>query len=213
MITKQQLMQAIRCSDANADKYLPFINETCIVFEINTSYRQAAFLAQIAHESAALTAVVENLNYGVQGLLKTFPKYFNYATALVNARKPDKIANIVYANRMGNTIPTDGYKYRGRGLIQLTGKANYTFLSRELFKRKLIPSELTLVMSPDLLATPRFACMSAGWFWYTRELNELADKKDLNSFKQIGRAINGGTNGETDRIVCWAHAKQALGLA
>lgn len=154
--------------------------------------RMAAFLAQIAHESGGFNFTKEGLNYSATGLNKTFRKYFpTIASAQPYARKPEKIANRVYANRMGNGPESsgDGYKFRGRGLIQLTGRNNYTKFAKAIGK--------TLDETIQYLETPEGAVASAGWFWNVNKLDIYADKGD---FVGLTRRINGGTNGLSDRL-------------
>lgn len=153
--------------------------------------RMAAFLAQVAHESGGLNIIQENLNYSAKGLTTTFKKYFpTLASTNGYARNPQKIANKVYANRMGNGPESsgDGYKFRGRGLIQLTGKNNYTMFSRSIGK--------SLDDTIAYLGTPEGAVASAVWFWDANKLNIYADKGD---FVGLTRRINGGTIGLADR--------------
>lgn len=152
---------------------------------INTPFRLAHFFAQLEHESG-LKPISENLNYSADGLLRTFPRYFTTAQAREYARKPEAIANRVYANRMGNRAETsgDGWKYRGRGFIQLTGKKNYKALTDY--------AKVDYVANPDLLLNEADAMISAIWFWSTNNLNRFADKDDATG---LTKAINGGTNG------------------
>jgi len=164
--------------------------------------RMAAFLAQIAHESGGFNFTKENLNYSAQALMKTWPKRFP-TTAVANqyARNQEKIANKVYANRMGNGTESsgDGFKYRGRGLIQLTGKDNYRKFANAIDK--------TLEETVLYLETPEGAVSSAGWFWDVNKLNIYADKND---FVGLTRRINGGTNGLADRKHHYDIALKAL---
>lgn len=166
------------------------------LYNINTPERVAGFLAQTCHESLDYTVMQENLYYSAQGLRKTFPRHFSsVAAARSYAKKPQMIANKVYANRMGNGSPSsgDGYKFRGRGPIQCTGKSNYTDCSKFLFK------DLRLVQNPDLiLSDKKIAIMSACWFWSKNNLNRFCDKKDIVG---MTKKINGGTNGLPDRKV------------
>lgn len=178
------------------------LNATCARFDISTASRKAAFLAQVAHESGSFVFMAENLNYSAQSLRRVFGKYFP-TDALANqyARKPEQIANKVYANRMGNGPETsgDGYRYRGRGLIQLTGKENYTNFAR--FIERSLPDTITY------LETPEGACMSAGWYWACNKLNVYADRGDI---KEMTRRINGGYNGLADRIEHYNAMKASL---
>jgi putative chitinase len=190
MIDRHVLL-SLGVSVADADKYLPFINMTMVKREINTPVRQAMFLSQLAHESGNFKFVVENLNYSADALRRVFGKYFP-TEELANqyARQPERIANRVYASRMGNGDEEsgDGWKYRGRGLIQLTGKNNYASFSMQ--------SDNNALVEPDLVAQPELAVDSAGWFWTTNRLNQLADTGDV---KAVSRRVNGGFNGLADR--------------
>ena len=184
-------LRSIGVSSKNADKYLPWLNMTMLKYDINTPVRQAMFLSQIAHESGNFRAVQENLNYSVNGLRSVFGKYFpDDEIAAQYARQPERIANRVYANRMGNGEESsgDGWKYRGRGLIQLTGKNNYTSFS--------LAADNNALLEPDLVAEPELAVESGGWFWGTNNLNRLADTGDV---RVVTKRINGGYNGLTDR--------------
>lgn len=154
-------------------------------YGLNTKLRISHFLSQLEHESG-LKPISENLNYSEYGLLNTFGKYFNKTTAKLYARKPEKIANRVYANRMGNgnEASGEGWKYRGRGFIQVTGKINYHQLAND--------TDLDCLKNPDLLLQEANAMISALWFWNSKGLNKLADKNDI---KGITKRINGGYNG------------------
>ena len=175
-------------------------------YGIDTPQRIAAFIAQCAHESGGFTALKENLNYKAVTLRKIFPKYFpDEDTAQHYANLPNKqqaIANKVYANRMGNGDENsgDGYRYCGRGLIQLTGKDNYTWFAASLS----IPVE----EASQYLETFEGAAQSACWFWETNNLNQWADKDDILT---LTKRINGGTIGLEDRIKHYEHAKHVLG--
>jgi putative chitinase len=166
----------------------------------------AAFIAQCAHESASFAILEENLNYRWTTLRKIFPKYFpTDALAQEYASKPNKaeaIANRVYANRMGNRDEAsgDGYKYRGRGLIQLTGRDNYTWFAASL--------EISAEEAAEYLGTFEGAAQSACWFWETNNLNQWADKGDI---KTLTKRINGGYIGLEDRIKHYEHALHVLG--
>jgi putative chitinase len=163
-------------------------------FQINTQLRLCHFLAQCAHESWNFTATTENLNYGPVALLKTFGKYFNETNVEAYARKPEKIANLVYGNRMGNGPESsgDGFKYRGRGYIQLTGKINYQAFD------KIVAEDI--LAKPELVAT-KYPLLSAAWFWNSRNLNVLADKGTTDAdVTAITKKVNGGTHGLVDRI-------------
>lgn len=175
--------------------------ETFERFEINTPARQAAFIGQCSHESGNFKTLQENLNYSAKGLHATWPNRFpSEEAAMPYNRNPEKIANKVYGGRMGNgdEASGEGWRYHGRGLIQLTGKANYQAAGEAL--------GVDLVGDPNIVATPRFAALTAGWFWKTHGLNELADKAEHTA---ITKRINGGTLGLDDRI---AHTNQALAV-
>ena len=185
------------------EKYVTALNEVCEYYEINTGKRMAAFLAQTAHESGGFNAVKENLNYSAKGLMTTFKKYFpTEALAKEYERQPVKIANKVYANRMGNgdEASGDGSKFCGRGLIQLTGKQNYTRFAADL--------GVTLEECVAYLETPAGAVSSAGWFWDQNNLNDICDRGDI---KLLTRRINGGFIGLEDRIHHYEIALEVLG--
>ena len=176
------------------------MNEYLPKFGITTAARVAGFVAQGQHESADFTILQENLNYSAKGLRSIFGKYFPDDTiANQYAKKPEMIANRVYGGRMGNgpEASGDGYKFRGRGILQLTGRANYTQCSRDLF------GDDTLANDPDLVRTPEYAIITACWFWYKNKLNEICDKGDI---VLLSKRINGGTIGLEDRIKHWNDA-------
>lgn len=183
------------------------INEILPDYEIDTPKRVAAFLAQCGHESAGFTTLTENLNYGAAGLKGIFGKYFkDDATANAYQRQPQKIANKVYASRMGNgdEASGEGWKYRGRGPIQLTGKANYTAFANDMFE-----DPETVMNNPDVVALDKeTALTSAVWFWNKNKLNALADIGDI---KTMTKRINGGYIGLDDRIKHYDHALHVLG--
>ena len=175
-------------------------------YDINTPQRIAAFMAQCGHESANFTALKENLNYRAATLRKLFPKYFP-TDELANeyANKPNKqeaIANRIYANRMGNgdEASGDGYRYCGRGLIQLTGKENYSWFAASI--------EISVEEASEYLQTFEGAAQSACWFWETNKLNQWADKGDILT---LTKRINGGTIGLEDRIKHYEHALHVMG--
>jgi len=185
------------------DKVLPEIEQSITVIGLFSPLRMAHFLAQVAHESANFKYTEENLNYSSKALLAVFGKYFDEAKAEEYHRKPEQIANVVYANRMGNgdTDSGEGWKFRGRGYIQLTGKNNYTTFA------KFIDDDV--VSSPDLVAQ-KYPLLSAGWFWMANGLNDLADQGDKeDNVKAITRRVNGGYNGLEDRI---KHFNEFYGL-
>jgi len=197
-ITRNQFANALfeDTNDSDIDKVFPALNAAMEEFEITTNDQIAMFLAQCAHESHYFGAVKENLNYSAQGLNNIFPKYFIKAgrNADAYARQPEKIANVVYSNRMGNGDEDsgDGYKFRGRGYIQLTGRNNYEECGEAL--------EVDLVANPDYLETPEGAARSAAWFWWNHDLNKYADAHDIVT---CTKKINGGTIGLEDRKENW----------
>lgn len=174
-------------------------------FGITTPARAAAFLAQVAHECSELNTMTENLNYSAERLLQVFPKYFSATNVNYYARNPQKIGNRVYANRMGNGSEGsgDGYRYRGRGCFQLTGRQNYKAYADSQYCNG------DLMGRPELLAQFPGALKSAMWYWQKRGLNKYADKGDITG---LTRAINGGLNGIESRTACYEKAEKVLGL-
>lgn len=193
LITQQQIRRAVpEVSNKYLDAFVAYFNMYSEVYEVNTPLRISHALAQFLHESGNLRYLEENLNYSADGLLKTFPKYFNAESAKQYARQPQKIASRVYANRMGNgnEASGDGWRYRGRGVLQLTGKIQY---------QNYTNSDLCVgnaVNDPDMIASFPEALKSAFWFWEVHDLNRLADKDDCRA---ITRIINGGYNGISNR--------------
>ena len=198
-ITMQQLLQILPNAGQVAGVFVPVLNTAMNRYQIVGTKRIAAFIAQIGHESGHLTRRVENLNYSADALRRNWPSRFSVELASAVARKPEQIANIAYGNRMGNSAPGDGWKYRGRGLIQITGKNNYRSCGEAL--------GLDLIEQPELLEKPQHACMSAAWFWATNGLNTLADAGKLDAITQ---RINGGQNGAADRQELYAKALKVL---
>jgi putative chitinase len=200
--TKAQLSEIIG-KNAYLDYWYDAICEICPEYEINTPARLAAWLAQCAHESGGFKFLKENLNYKAASLRRVFPKYFqDDATAAAYANKPQMIANRVYANRMGNSDEAsgDGWRFCGRGLIQLTGKNNYTFFAGSL--------DIPLEEASEYLETFEGAVQSACFFWEQNKLNQYADNGDILT---MTKRINGGTIGLEDRIKHYEHAKHVLG--
>jgi putative chitinase len=176
------------------DAVIAQIPDTAAKFNITTNLRLAHFLAQCGHESGGFKAINENLNYGAKGLLGVFPKYFNATTAAQYERKPEMIAAKVYANRMGNgdEASKEGWKFRGRGYIQLTGKSNYTNFT------KFIGEDC--VANPDLVAT-KYPLASAAFFFNSNNLWAICDKgADDATVTAVTKRVNGGTIGLADRI-------------
>ena len=184
------------------EEYIDALNKVLPENGIDTPLRVCHFLAQIIHESGHFKTNVENLNYSASALKSVFKKYFP-TDELANkyARQPEKIANRVYANRMGNgpEASGDGWKYRGRGFIQLTGYNNYKNCKDDM--------HIDIVKNPDLLLVPEYALKSACWFWNKNNLNQYADKDDITT---ITKRINGGTNGFADREANLKRAKKIL---
>jgi len=176
------------------DSVIAAIPDTAAKFNITNVLRLAHFLAQAGHESGQFKATSENLNYSSKGLLGIFPRYFNAATAEQYARKPEMIASKVYGGRMGNgaEVTKDGYKFRGRGYIQLTGKDNYTQFDKAVTE--------DILANPDLVAT-KYALMSAAWFFDKNKLWSICDKgADQGTITAVTKRVNGGTIGLPDRI-------------
>ncbi|WP_337054007.1 glycoside hydrolase family 19 protein [Pseudoxanthomonas sp. USHLN014] len=181
------------------------MRDVCRIYSIDTRERLAAFIAQCGHESASFSRTRENLNYSAEGLMATWPKRFTPALAQQLARKPELIANSVYGGRLGNRNPGDGWRYIGRGWIQVTGLANYEAIT-ELVREK-IPTAPDFVAHPELLESTQWAAMSAGAYWNDHDLNTLADRGD---FAGITKRVNGGNIGAADRNARYARALKAL---
>jgi putative chitinase len=177
------------------DAVLTQIPDTMQKFELNTPLRLAHFLAQTGHESGGFKATSENLNYGAKGLLGIFKKYFpTEAKAKEYERKPEKIANLVYGGRMGNgpEASGEGFKFRGRGYIQLTGKDNYKAFDA------VVPEDI--LANPDLVAS-KYPLLSAAWFFHKNGLHKIADKGATDAVvTEVTKRVNGGTIGLADRI-------------
>jgi len=177
------------------DAVIAQLPDTIAKFELNTPLRLAHFLAQAGHESGGFKLVNENLNYGAKGLLGIFKKYFpTEEKAKLYERKPEKIANLVYGSRMGNGAETtgEGYKFRGRGYIQLTGKDNYKAFDAVVTE--------SIVDNPDLVAT-KYPLLSAAWFFHKNGLHKIADKGATDAvITEVTKRVNGGTIGLPDRI-------------
>lgn len=205
-LTRDQLNQLLP-RNPYIDQWLQALNQLLPDYGIDTPERIAAFIAQCAHESGNFMVLQENLNYRAATLRKIFPKYFpTDAMAQQYANLPNKqeaIANLVYASRMGNGPPEsgDGYRFRGRGLIQLTGRDNYTFFAGSL--------GISVEEASEYLETFEGAVQSACWFWETNNLNQWADRGDILT---LTKRINGGTIGLEDRIKHYKHALHVLGV-
>jgi len=200
--TREQLKEMIP-RNPYVSQWYEAVSSILPEYEINTPQRVAAFLAQCAHESGGFVFLKENLNYKAPSLRKVFPKYFpDDATAASYANKPERIANRVYANRMGNGDESsgDGWRYCGRGLIQLTGKDNYTFFAASL--------DIPVEEASEYLQTFEGAVQSACFFWEQNNLNKWADAGDILT---LTKRINGGTIGLEDRIKHYEHALHIFG--
>ena len=203
------LLEALGVRNALAVEWLPHISQAAHRYQIDaTPRRLAAWLATIAHESARLSRTVENLNYSAQGLARTWPARYADMAGLPTpqakriARKPEQIANLTYANRLGNGSAEsgDGWRYRGRGLIQITGRSNYAASGMAL--------GLYLMDSPETLEQPYYAALSAAEWWHRRGCNQLADTGDMSA---VTRRVNGGLNGLDDRLKLYSAALRYLG--
>lgn len=182
MITDKQLKQIYPfATPANRDKYLPYLNQFMPMYDIDTNERAAAFLAQIGHESGQL----------------------HYVEELVSGQAYEGRGNL------GNIQPGDGVKFKGRGLMQITGRANYQQLTDQM---RGLPLGVDFVDEPHLLKLPTYAVQSACWWWSNRKLNALADADTETSFRQITRIINGGYNGYSDRYKLWQRAKKTISV-
>ncbi|EMQ1854544.1 glycoside hydrolase family 19 protein [Salmonella enterica] len=202
-MNESQFQQAAGISAELAARWYPHITAAMSEFGITAPLDQAMFLAQIGHESGGFTRIVENLNYSADGLKATFGKYFPGDTAQLYGRTADHpanqkaIANIVYAHRMGNIEENDGWNYRGRGLIQITGHDNYRDCGAGL--------GADLILSPQLLEQDEYAARSAAWFFASK-----GSLKRSGDIKAVTKIINGGTNGLDDRKVRYEKAKSVL---
>jgi putative chitinase len=197
MVTSEQLKKL-----HIGEQWVDALNATFQRFNIDTPVRQASFIGQCGHECGNFKILEENLNYRAEALMRLWKSRFpTIEIANEYARNPKKIANKVYASRMGNRDESsgDGFRFRGRGCIQLTGHANYFHAGKAC--------DVDFVMEPDLVATPQYAAMTAGWFWDTHKLNQFADVRD---FKTMTKKINGGFIGLDDRIKHINHAIQVL---
>ena len=184
-------------------KWLKPLNDTFVKYDISTPQRQACFIGQCQHESANFTKLEEGLNYSASRLMAVWPSRFpNLDVANQYANNPEKLANKIYSGRMGNGNEEsgEGYAYRGRGLIQMTGKEAYANCGSGL--------GMDFIGDPDLLATVEYACLSAGWFWNKKGLNDLAD---IGDYETMTKRINGGLIGLDDRKAKIAKAKEILG--
>lgn len=200
-LTAQQLAQATGATLMRASFWLPYLNAAMAKYGINTPTRVAHFLAQISVESGRLSRTEEDLSYSAERLKAVWPSRFKtLQEARQYERNPQALAERVYGGRMGNASPGDGWKYRGRGLKQLTGKANYVAY--------MLAADIDCFSNPDLLLQPQHAADSAAWFWSSNGCSALADRCDIAG---LTRRINGGTNGLEERQAITAVALKVLG--
>ena len=197
MVSKEQLAQL-----HIGEQWVDALNATFERFDIMHPLRKAAFIGQCGHECGNFKMLEEGLSYSAAGLMKTWPKRFDAEKAQACQRNPKLIANVVYSNRMGNRDEAsgDGWRFRGRGCIQLTGSSSYFHAGKAL--------GVDFWANPDLVATPQYAALTAGWFWDTHKLNILADNRD---WKAMCKRINGGYIGLADREKHINHALSVLG--
>lgn len=191
--------------EARVKEFVKCFNEWSDRFGISTPLRFVHFIAQIAHESGEFKSMEENLNYSADGLLRVFPKYFTKETAAQYARKPEKIANKVYANRMGNgnEASGDGWRFKGRGAIGTTGRDNYKAYADSEF------CVGDLMNHPEWLAQSPGCYKSAMYFWWKNGLNQIADTDDV---VKVTKRVNGGTNGLAQRQYYYRMAKRVMGI-
>ena len=196
MVNSQQLQQL-----HIGPEWVDALNETFQRFDISTPLRQAAFIGQCSHECGNFKMLQEGLSYSAAGLMKTWPKRFDAAKAQACQRNPKLIATVVYSNRMGNRDEASGdaWRFIGRGCIQLTGASSYFHAGKAL--------GVDFWANPELVATPQYAALTAGWFWDTQKLNQYADSQD---YKTLTKKINGGFIGLDDRIKHINHALAVL---
>jgi putative chitinase len=202
MITKDQISKAMPGCKMPGE-WAQLLSDNFEKYGFTSAQQKQYFIAQCGHESMDFNILVENLNYSSDALLRVFPKYFGNppkASAAAYNRQPEKIANVVYANRMGNgnEASGDGWKFRGRGILMITGKNNYAACSKFIF------GDDTLLSNPDLLSAPEYALKSAFWFWTSNGLLSITD------YNKLTVRINGGTNGADDRNKRLAAAKLAI---
>lgn len=213
-LTAEIIQRCAGCTMPLARLWLPYLAAATSQYEITSRVRFAHFIAQVGHESASLTRTTENLNYSLPRLrevCEAAPVGSRWRSLLPRAsqlaQNPQALANAAYAGRMGNgdEMSGDGWRYRGRGLLQNTGKANYEGV-RDLLRESL-PDVPDLVAMPDALSEPRWAAMAAAAFWHDHDLNALAD---AGEFRAITKRVNGGNNGAPDRLERFGRAMQAL---
>ena len=204
-LTADILQRAGGCARGVAMTWAKPLGDACKLYEIDTPKRLAAFLAQVGHESAGFTRTVENLNYSAAGLIRTWPSRFTADSAKALEHRPDAIADHVYGGRMGNKDPGDGWRFRGRGLLMNTGRANYEAMREQLLEKMQNVPDIGAM--PEILAEPKWAALAACAYWSDHDLNPLADAGDMRG---ITRRINGGEIGLQDRMARYERAKKAL---
>lgn len=207
-VTREQMVQIIPECEYVIDQYLEHLNEAFDRFEINTPLRQAAFIAQIGHESTRMTQIEENLNYSANGLIRTFPDYFTSESARDFAYKPMRIANKIYANRGGNGPEDsgDGWKFRGRGLFRIHYQRAYM-----LAGKRLTGNPNFFLEDPNMVFQPEWTVRTAFDFWEANELTPYADRNTAVEMRNMTRKINRGLRGLDDRLYLWQLAKEILG--
>jgi len=207
LLTLDELDMAVpRARYEDLERYIEPLNAAMARYGIDTPPRIAAFVAQLAHESGDFRDTQENLNYAWPALRRIWPQRFpDDDLARSYHRDPVRIANRAYAGRHGNgdEASGDGWRFRGRGLIQVTFRANYEAYSRAI-------PDPSVLADPAQLAEPEHAALSAGWFWASRDLNALADAGTEAAFEEIGFRINGGWHGKEDRLENWAEARAVI---
>ncbi|THD46629.1 glycoside hydrolase family 19 protein [Enterobacteriaceae bacterium ML5] len=202
-MNKSQFQKAANISADQGSRWFPCINATFAEYGITDPLAQAMFIAQVGHESSGFTRITENLNYTPEGLRATFKKYFSeeeaqqFGRTAAHPANQEGIANKVYGNRLGNSSAGDGWRYRGRGLIQITGRENYEACGKSL--------KTDLGLAPQLLEQDVYAARSAGWFWQSKKCGAVAD-----DIEAVTRLINGGLNGLDDRKERFEAAKEVL---
>lgn len=199
------LVRAVGCGRGLAATWEKPLRDACALYDITTPARLAAFLATVGHESLSLSRTVENLNYSAERLEAVWPSRYTPELARQHARNQPVIAEHVYGGRMGNKAPGDGWRFKGRGLLQVTGRANYEAV-RDLLRER-VPGTPDLLAQPEALAEPKWAALSAAAYWHEHELNELADGGE---FSRLSRRVNGGTNGMADRLERYERARKVL---
>jgi putative chitinase len=208
----EPLTAIARCSPDLAALWAQPLSDAMQAYDIDSTPRVAAFLAQVLHESGGLTTLAENLRYSAERLVQVWPTHFYLPPTVSPSRqdatryalRPEALANLIYADRLGNgpALSGDGWRFRGRGLIQLTGRTNYARAGHAL--------GVNLVEDPDLLLLPNYAAHSAAWYWSTIDGNALADQGTEAAFERLTTAIDGALIGIRERMELWTRAKSVL---